>query len=298
MDQEFFGDADGSHPKDSNAFDYSQSMASIHPAGVWGNMAHYPANLGVGVHPTPPPSLVQSIIVSNCKAHVSQVFGQITPPEDMEPNSASAPSLKLRSQQRTKGGPVKLSKEQRARVAANTRHYKAPKKKKDSKNDNNSCGEEEGSKSQGKNAAVQREKNRIAAAKCRAKKKAVSKVRVAQHREEAARNSFLTREQRELRNEKIRLQNLILAHRPGVCECHGLHRYNTMQAQRLALEAEVHGGHAISLPSQETASSAQTLGSDMLVRRMSTSGLPVPLGGMAISPRQHRFNDAVNYAFT
>ena len=220
MEQEFFGDADSSHRKDSNASDYTQSMANIHPAGVWENMAHYPANLGLGVHPTPPPSLVQSNIVSNCKAHVSQVFGHITPPEDMEPNSASAPSLKLRSQQRTKEeGPVKLSKEQRARVAANTRRYKAPKEKKDSKNDNNSCGEEEGSKSQGKNATVQREKNRIAAAKCRARKKAGSEVRVAQHREEAARNNFLAREQRELRNEKIRLQNLILAHRPGVCEC-------------------------------------------------------------------------------
>ena len=216
----------------------------------------------------------------------------------MEPNSASAPSLKLRSQQRTKGGPVKLSKEQRARVAANTRHYIPPKEKKDSKNDNDSCGDEEGSKSQGKSATVQREKNRIAAAKCRAKKKAGSEVLAAQHREEAARNSFLTREQRELRNEKIRLQNLILAHRPGVCECHGLHRYNTMQAQGLVLEAEVHRGHAISSPSQENASSAQTLGSDMLVRRrMSTSGLPVPSGGMAISPRQHGFNGAVNYAF-
>lgn len=291
-----FGSGPGSWQEGPSVWPYDQGQSHFNP-GVWSNKHQAQRNPGTGVYPQAPPPSGLSEIVSNRSTHVNQSFGQITPPDEVGLTSISAkPQLLPQDQQPEDEDGRKLSREERARIAANTRHAKSKKSRKDSANEE--VDEEAHSKDQNKGVLAQREKNRIAAAKCRAKKKAGNEERAAQHREQAARNNFLNREQRDLRNEKTRLQNLILAHRPGACDCHDIHQYNAMQAHKLVLEAEAQSGRPISSPSQDSVSSAQTVGSDMrLGRKMSTSR-PVQFEGPILSPEQQTFNGGLSQAPT
>lgn len=87
---------------------------------------------------------------------------------------------------------------------------------------------------QTKATSVQREKNRIAAAKCRTKKKATSEKMQDVHREGARTNYYLQREVRELRDQKAFLRNALLCHEPGMCQCNAVHRFNMALAQQVA----------------------------------------------------------------
>ncbi|KAK3046381.1 hypothetical protein LTR09_012125 [Extremus antarcticus] len=110
---------------------------------------------------------------------------------------------------------------------------------------------------QTKATSVERVKNRLAAAKCRAKKKATSKKMQDVHREGARTNYYLQREVRELRDQKAFLRNALLCHEPGMCQCNAIHRFNMAQAQRLAMVGSGTIPLAIS-PSQESISSINT----------------------------------------
>lgn len=240
----------------------------------------------------PEPRSSQSRIVDSRKNHVSQQFGQITPPDENGTDPFKAPKEGAAS---SVNEPSKLSNEQRARNAANTRHSRTKNaKSKPDQKDENSDGDN--SQKQGKNITVQREKNRIAAAKCRAKKKSAN-----EHQEELASqygstNNYLTREIRELKNQKTELQNYLLAHRPGVCECHGIHDYNFGQAQRLVLNARRHVIEPDLSPTRESVLSTQSPGSD-------ASGMfPAPesvstTAGIGLTSRHPSFQDEMAFNF-
>ena len=255
LSQDFFDSSIGPYPVGSSAFSQDSAMATMSAAGPWPNMN---PNFGV-----PPPSGMSDIVNSRSN-RVDQHFGQITPPEDrFEKMSSQSGKMQLAPQSYEEDA-GKLSREQRARNAANTRHSKTKKVRKASERSSASDENEEDGDKPNKSLTVQREKNRVAAAKCRAKKKAGNENKEAEAREICAQHNYLTRELRDLKNEATSLKSQLLSHRPGLCECHGIHHYNAMQAQKLVFEA---GGqhqhqHSISSPSEASVQSSYSNGSN------------------------------------
>lgn len=76
-----------------------------------------------------------------------------------------------------------------------------------------------------------REKNKIAAAKCRAKKRDNMEVIESSHRTLSAENSLLRRQEQQLRATVAELRTLALDHQN--CSC-GVHQYNMLEARKLA----------------------------------------------------------------
>lgn len=269
----------------SNSF-AQNSQASRQKQAVAGKVG---AGLRSGA---PEPRSAQSRIVDSRKDQVSQQFGQITPPEENGIGPFKTPG---QSQQSSVQEPSKLSNEQRARNAANTRHSrtKNAKSKSDQKDDNS---DGEATQKQGKNITLQREKNRVAAAKCRAKKKTANEQQEELASQFGSTNNYLTREIRELKNQKTELQNYLLAHRPGVCECHGIHDYNFGQAQRLVLNARRHVLEPDLSPSRESVLTGQSPGSE-------TSGMfsaqenASTTASMGMPSRHPSFQDPMAYTF-
>ncbi|KAK5167797.1 uncharacterized protein LTR77_007496 [Saxophila tyrrhenica] len=262
LDNGMFGQSNPSFPMNPNGF--NQSVPNINPANIsqFGpGTGGYPA----WSVPQNPPS-GQSNIVSQRSDNVRQHFGQITPPDDHTPLAKDDPATNT---QQSQEDIAKLSRAQRARNAANKRHAKSKKRKDSPLNESKMEGEEEDEES--KSSSVQREKNRIAAAKCRAKKKANSEEMQDVHRTGAKQNSQLHREVRELRDMKAFLRNQLLLHEPGVCQCSAIHHFNMAQAQQMAMGVGSMIPQSMS-PSQGSVSSMPTPGSEMSGRRYSGSG--------------------------
>ncbi|SMQ47830.1 unnamed protein product [Zymoseptoria tritici ST99CH_3D1] len=172
--------------------------------------------------------------MSRSGGSISQ-FGQITPPEEtssVEP-AGRHDSVDAKEQATTS------AKSERARNAANSRHSKAKRAKKESfsgRMESPSDGDDKREK--------YREKNRLAAAKCRAKKKNNT-----EDLEEAARiagyqNTRLKQEARELRDEFSELRSLALMHdKTQGCTCSDMHAYNQNKAQEQVMAVRT-AGHA------------------------------------------------------
>lgn len=177
------------------------------------------------------PQSLQSEIVGTRSGAISQWYGQITPPDEHVSDSSCKPDFASDTKPDQSSKPMgKLTKEQRARNAANHRHQKV--KKSCRSTDDVSDGDDRvvGS-NQDKSLSSQREKNRVAAAKCRAKKKADNEIRQEAARAQAANHNYLVREVRELRDERSRLRSLILAHNSQVCNCEGIHHFNNREGE-------------------------------------------------------------------
>lgn len=249
-----------------------------------------------------PPS-VQSDIVSSRGNQVSEHFGQITPPNDTKSESVTAPSPRhsLEARKSQEEDIAKMNRTQRARNAANKRHSKSKAARRDSL-EGNASETGEGSKDQ-KSTNLQREKNRVAAAKCRAKKKANSEEMQQSHREESKTNSYLLREMRELRDQKAFLRNSLLQHEPGLCQCNAIHRFNMAQAQQLAFGVGAMVGQPMSplqvlSPSQDSVSSVQTPSSDTSAGRMIPTVGPVGAPRRTGMPsKRQSFTAPSSYAF-
>ena len=264
MDQEFFSSPEGDYQMNMGMFQ-NAGMPNVDPSQVWHSPNLAPNGFGADVQIQQQPlrkSGLSSIV--NSRNQVVEHFGQITPPEDDDkPDSYAEPSSREVSDAKRKHEEEDIAKEnrtQRARNAANKRHSKSKTARRDSTNDADSDGADS-LKGQGKSTNVQREKNRLAAAKCRAKKKATSEDMQETHREGSKQNSYLHREMRELRDQKAFLRNSLLQHEPGVCQCHAIHRFNFNQAQQLAMGVGAMIGQPMS-PSQESVGSGMTPGSD------------------------------------
>ncbi|KAK1076178.1 hypothetical protein LTR33_009173 [Friedmanniomyces endolithicus] len=197
-----------------------------------------------------------------------QDFGLVTPPEstpgkvdDRKSSTSSAQSIKVE----------KLSKSERARNAANQRHAKSKQARQARETrgvSGSSDGVEDGEEDVEVKKEKYREKNRIAAAKCRAKKKGSVDGLEEDYRRLNAIHNFLTRELRELRDEFSALRTVALQHTAAThgCGCEGLHEYNRRKASQVAYGL---GGPMVASPSSE-----------VLFRRQSNSMSAGPLAEM------------------
>lgn len=213
-------------------------------------------------------------IVQNRRS-VKQQFGQITPPDDavteFAPKPTTAESAASQAAERAKS-----DKSERARNAANQRHAKTKKMRKDSQPSNPDDSDGEGETSDKKEKY--REKNRLAAAKCRAKKKENIEDIEVKHRKLSAMNSSLKKQVQDLRGELTGLRTHALNHQD--CNCQ-IARYNVNQAKRVAMGVDV--------PSP-------TMGyGGAGGRSLSYMRSPPGMGGM--SPQQNSFGNPSNFAF-
>lgn len=80
---------------------------------------------------------------------------------------------------------------------------------------------------------VCRARNKVAAQKCRAKKRRETEGLQERYREFAAENSLLIRQERELRTALLSLREFGIQHGPPRCQCHSLHDFNIRQAARI-----------------------------------------------------------------
>lgn len=180
----------------------------------------------------------QAEILAGRASSVSQQHGQITPPDDNSPTVSGNASHQ--PPQRVSGGaPPMNAKSERARNAANQRHAKAKKARKDSVQSRklDSPIDEEGEEVDGKREKY-REKNRVAASKCRAKKKMHTEDLEESARQIMATNSKLRAEERELRDVFSSLRHLALSHDSTQgCKCSAIHMYNNHKANEAARTA-------------------------------------------------------------
>jgi hypothetical protein len=297
MDQNFFNSPAGGYQMNIGMFQ-NQSMPNVDPSHVWQSPNFTSNGFGAGAPRQTQPirkSTLSSIV--NSRDKVVEQFGQITPPEEDKLDSVADSSSKELSDAKRKYEEEDIAKQnrmQRARNAANKRHSKSKVARRDSTHDVESDGTDS-VKGQNKSTNVQREKNRLAAAKCRAKKKATSEDMQEIHREGSKQNSYLHREMRELRDQKAFLRNSLLQHEPGVCQCHAIHRFNFAQAQQLAMGVGAMIGQPLS-PSQESVGSGMTPGSDGSLGMQ--SGAPNQGGmprRMSMSSRPQSFNNGSNF---
>lgn len=194
----------------------------------------------------------QDQIIGNRADSVTQFLGQITPPDTNAVTSQKRPSETQESDA--------AKRKERARNAANKRHAKSKKVRTGSESNG---GEEYGLEDRGQRQAHYREKNRVAAAKCRAKKKSHNDNLEEIHRDEASKNKILKAELMSLRNELAQLKGLSLEHGPDSCQCHGIHEYSLRQANLIARGAAPQYGPSAASPAQESMQSAGTPVSDV-----------------------------------
>ncbi|UJO14280.1 Transcription factor atf21 [Fulvia fulva] len=217
------------------------------------------------------PQSKQGDIASRRSTSVAHQHGQITPPDDNTPKGFALPSKPLRVVPPSSAAAV--AKSERARNAANQRHAKAKKARKDSGRAVESPKDEEEDGFEDKRERY-REKNRLAAAKCRQKKKINTEDLEESARMATAENNKLRAEERELRDLFSNLRNQALAHDPSKgCNCKAIHNYNMLKAAETARGA-MSGVHmrAIASPSMRSLDSAS----------------PVSMGGT--SSRTHSFS--------
>ncbi|KAK4546382.1 hypothetical protein LTR36_002059 [Oleoguttula mirabilis] len=274
-------------PVGSNAFTPAPGMSSnIDPSDVWSQSIDTPVTTILQADGTFSTSSMQSAIVQTRRSSVAQHFGQITPPDNSPGVKTNTPSDNGRAI-----APVKMDKSQRARNAAIQRHAKA-KPRKDSKQDEGL----EGSGDDVDNKREKyREKNRLAAAKCRMKKKENVETLEEKHRRLQAENNFVKRQVRILRDELSNLRTMVLQHSPQSqgCHCQPLHGYNSRKANELAYGL---GGQSMSSPSDSMGSAAPSPGTfDVMSQHHSFSSNAPP--SQMHMPMPQSFAPSSNYAF-
>jgi len=185
---------------------------------------------------------------------VQHQYGQITPPDDTIDGMVSAER-------------AKTDKSERARNAANQRHAKSKKARKDSRASQPSPVSDDVDGDEDKKERY-REKNRLAAAKCRAKKKDNIEDIEDRHRNLIALNNVLKKQVQELRGELTGLRTHALDHQD--CNCQ-ISKYNVNQARRVAMGADAGGSPTFSGYLQRNASVPNVGGATSSVNHMGIS---------------------------
>lgn len=284
----------GPFPVGSGAFDGDQGRFSpnVDPVSLWQKSSYSAAHaLGNG----PLPQSTQSQIAKD--RGVSHQFGQVTPPED-NASEDFARSNSVESKAAPKRAKVSSSvdKSERARNAANHRHSRSKQKlRKDSALDAESGGSEDGDVEERKEKY--REKNRLAAAKCRAKKKENIEGIEDTHRNLQAKNNFLRREEQILRHELTTLRTHALEHQG--CNCQDIRQYNFLQAREVTRRHQNSiAANAVGSPSDQLSSSAPSPMDPPSRRNHSVPNPSMPSPGMySVQSGRHSFAAPTNYAF-
>jgi hypothetical protein len=243
-----------------------QGMPNVHPACISQDANSAPPSYGLGQFGAfPVPQSPQSGNIKRRNNEVREQFWQITPHDYSAADSSRAPAGNRPSEpQETKEkDAAKLVRAQRARYALNVRPSKSKKVTTESDQDGISDAGQVVS-NDGKNIAKQREKNRVAAAKCRAKKKNHDKDLKEESRRRASVNNNLKLEERHLKEKRGILRTHLLQHQPGRCKCTAIHNFNMIAAQNFALGLGVKVSQPTSSVSQE---SVRTTGSEAFVGR-------------------------------
>ncbi|KAK3670794.1 hypothetical protein LTR78_009366 [Recurvomyces mirabilis] len=178
-------------------------------------------------HFQPPTS--QTSIAAARSDSVGEKHGQITLLGSTPPGVGGHKSSTVFSQS---GRTIKPNKSERARHAANQRHAKSKQTCEACASSNSMNVAEDGEEDPEVRKEKYRKKNRIATAKCRAKKKDNTEGIEEQFRALQASHNFLTREARRLRDDYSTLRTLALQHAPDPprCNCSQIYIYNQYQA--------------------------------------------------------------------
>lgn len=149
------------------AFGRGQGISDVNPATVWQNSNQAPGNFKIGDKYSSA-TYTQSSVANERSDGVSQQLGQIIPPSDVDSESfTSKRTSPPRASQEE--DILKCNRSQRAGDAANKRHFKS-KNAKMASGEGGGGGAEDGKEAKGpKFEQYRREKNRVAAAKCRVK---------------------------------------------------------------------------------------------------------------------------------
>ncbi|KAK5674139.1 hypothetical protein LTS10_013124 [Elasticomyces elasticus] len=231
-------------------------IESVDPAGMSAGMAVddlTKANVPISL-----PTTMQTTIAKVCSKSVAEQYGRITPPGSTSPPKGSRKS----SASSTRSGQAtKLDRSERARHAANQRHARPKQCRHTQEERAGSKSSESVNEDEDVDTKKEkyREKNRIAAAKCRAKKKDNTDGLEERHRELQASHNFLKREDRRLRDELCALRILALQHSPDTdgCACADLHNYNRYKASEVARRFS---GSMVASPLDSVLSDAQFRG--------------------------------------
>lgn len=234
---------------------------------------------------------------------VIQQFGQITPPQDrITPELGDSKISKTSNGART-GQKRKMDTSERARHAANQRHSKPKKARMECEKRENleECTEskhDEEPQNDGDDVRDKRdeyrEKNRLAAAKCRTKKKASIDELEERQRELATTNTLMKHLERELRDELTVWRTMALQHseQSAGCQCHNVHAYNARKASELAFGWSQ---PAASTPSEMDSSAPSSMSFEAMRRSHSTpDGTPRM---MRMPSRLQSFAAPSNFAF-
>ncbi|KAK3625365.1 hypothetical protein LTR56_020450 [Elasticomyces elasticus] len=212
---------------------FGQDMgASVDPSDMSANRVMSTGDFANGKSSYFLPPTAQSSIAFARSDSVAEKYGQVTPPDSTPPEGRrKSSSVSVQS-----GKTTKPSKSDRARDAANQRHSKAkqtrPARETRATSKSTDAAEDDDEEDVEVKKEKYREKNRIAAAKCRAKKKDNTDGLEETFRDLQASHNFLTREARKLRDEYSTLRTLALQHAPDTpgCNCSQIYTYNQCQA--------------------------------------------------------------------
>lgn len=245
------------------------------------------------------PRSAQQDILNSRNTRARERFGQVTPPDDYANEPFEAPPYKrTHLSQSEEEENAKLGRAQRARNAANKRHSKSKKANNEGQKivNGGEGGEGGPGSSESRSVAEQREKNRVAAAKCRAKKKSHSEILKEESRCRTSVNSELKMEERQLKEQRAMLRNHLLQHEPGRCNCTAIHNFNMVAAQNFAFGLGSMGPPRVSSPSQD---STQSPLSDESRRMSLATGQEAPRPGhMGTSSGPQSFSGPWNYPFS
>ncbi|CAF9906981.1 MAG: hypothetical protein GOMPHAMPRED_004988 [Gomphillus americanus] len=144
-------------------------------------------------------------------------YGQTTPPDE----AIRAPDM-----EELKNGFPAQSKPGKGESVAATKPTKSSKKSKKHARSSESTNEESDKRSKFL------ERNRVAASKCRQKKKEYNSQLEQRAKDLERKNTFLKMELEKLATEKINLMTAMACHTPADCGCHAIHKHlATFQAQ-------------------------------------------------------------------
>jgi hypothetical protein len=172
-------------------------------------------------------------ILQNCRSSKKQ-FGQTTTPNETTSKRGPAKARSAEAAVTEAAKRITTDMSERARNAANQRHAKTKKMRKEGRG-SNPVDNDDGEGDAGGKKEKYREKNRLAAAKCRAKKKENIEDIEVKHRKLSALNSSLRKQIQDLRGELMGLRTHALDHQD--CNCQ-ISRYNINRAKRVALGVE------------------------------------------------------------
>lgn len=230
----------------------------------------------------------ESQILQGRPLSVSQQHGQITPPDD---ESGGLSKLNGSQVQATNAAEqARIDKSERARNAAVQRHAKTKKQRKDSQQSKSSISDDE----VGDKKEKYREKNRLAAAKCRAKKKDNIEGIEDRHRNLSALNSALKKQVQDLRGELTSLRTVALNHQG--CNCR-IARYNVNQARKVAMGVDGVGSPTTGYGSFGHDNNSSFMECDHHQRSQSLANGTNSSPGMGQMSRNQSFAAPSNYAF-